>query len=264
MEGVVRQLRLANPVTDIVQMHFVTPQHLADYNAGRTPVPIEQHERVAKHYGCSSLNLSREVADRIGAGEFTWKSGFNNVHPPPFGQRVYSNSMTRMLDAAFAQATAPGSHSIPNDLMDDRSYWQGRFGSLEDATLIKGFSLVPQWRPETGKTRDGFVNVPALVASEPDSRFVYSFEGTAFGLFLAAGPDSCVLEFSVDGGPWFRRNTHTRWSNSLHLPWPLILVDDLEDSTHEIAVRTTDQVKTRTALHVVHVLLNSTSKTMPK
>ncbi len=264
MEGVVRHLRVANPVTDIVQMHFVMPQHLADYKAGRTPMPIELHEKVAQHYGCPSLNLTREVADRIEAGEFTWKSGFNNVHPPPFGQRVYSNSMTRMLDSAFAQASAPRSHSTPKALIDQRSYWQGRFGKLEDAILVKGFSLVPHWRPAKGKTREGFVNVPALDASEPGSQFVYSFEGTAFGLFLAAGYDSCVLEFSVDDGPWVRKDTHTRWSNSLHLPWPLILVDGLENGSHKIAVRTTDQVKTRTALHVIHVLINSTIETAPK
>jgi len=258
-EGVVRHLRVANPMTDIVQMHFAMPQHLADYQAGRTPVPIGQHEKVANHYGCPSLNLTREVTDRIGAGEFTWKSGFNNVHPPAFGQRLYSNSMTRMLDAAFTQAASiatPRSHSIPDDLLDPHSYWQGRFGKLDGAKLVKGFSLVPAWRPAKGKTRAGFVDVPALVASEPGSEFEYTFKGTAFGLFLAAGHDSCVLEYRVDDGPWIRKDTHTRWSKSLHLPWPLILVDGLEQGSHKIAVRTTDLVKTRTALHVIHVLVN--------
>ena len=256
MEGVVRHLRVDNPNTDIVQMHFAMPQHLKDYNSGRTPLPIEQHEKVAKHYGCSSLNLTREVADRIDAEEFTWKSGFNNVHPPPFGQRVYSNSMTRMLDAAFAQAAVPRSHLIPNDLIDQHSYWQGKFGELEDAKLINGFSLVQRWRPDKGNTRKGFVDVPALVASKPGSEFEYSFVGSAMGLFLAAGHDSCVLEFSVDGGPWIRKDTRTRWSNSLYLPWPLVLVDGLEHSSHKVVVRTTDQVKTRTALHIIHVLVN--------
>ena len=262
MEGVVRHLRVANPMTDIVQMHFAMPQHLADYKANRAPVPIKQHERVAEHYGCTSLNLTKEVADRISAEEFTWKSGFNsNVHPPPFGQRVYANSMARMLDTAFGQTATPRPHAIPVDLMDQHSYWRGDFGKLEDAKLIKGFTLVPQWRPAKGTTREGFANVPALVASEPGSEFEYSFEGNAFGLFLAAGHDSCVLEFSVDDGPWTRMDTHTRWSNSLHLPWPLILVDDLKAGSHKIVVRTTDQDKKRTALHVIHVLINSTIKT---
>jgi lysophospholipase L1-like esterase len=258
-EGIVRHLRVANPMTDIVQMHFAMPQHLADYEAGRAPVPIEQHEKVAKHYGCPSLNLTREVAARIGAGEFTWKSGFNNVHPPAFGQRLYSNSMTRMLDAAFDQAATDATsepHSIPNDLIDPHSYWQGRFGPLADARLVKGFTLVLAWRPTKGRTRAGFVDVPALVASEPGSEFEYTFNGTAFGLLLAAGHDSCVLEYRVDDGPWIRKDTYTRWSKSLHLPWPLILVDGLEQGSHTIAVRTTDQAEARTALHVIHALIH--------
>ena len=256
MEGVVRHLRIANPNTDIVQMHFAMPGHLLEYDSGHTPVPIKAHERVATHYGCTSLNLTKEIADRIRAGEFTWKSGFNNVHPPPFGQRLYSNSMTRMLDAAFSQDRAPKAHAIPTDPIDQQSFWKGRFGRLEDAAITKGFLLDPSWRPAKGRTRAGFVDVPALVASEPGAEFTYSFQGTAFGLFLAAGYDSCVLEFSVDGGTWVKKDTHTRWSKSLHLPWPLILVDELEDSKHQITVRTTHQAKARTALHVIHILLN--------
>lgn len=260
MEGVVRHLRVANPMTDIVQMHFAMPQHLEAYETDRTPVPIDQHERVAKHYGCTSLNLTKEVADRIQAGEFTWKSGFNNVHPPAFGQRLYSNSMTRMLDAAFDQQTESHPHALPGSLLDNASYWQGSFGRLEDASIGSGFSLVPNWKPSNGRTRAGFADVPALIASEPGAEFSYKFSGTAFGLFLASGYDTCILEYSVDGGPWIQRDTYTRWSKALHLPWPLVLVDDLSDEEHEITIRTTDQAKARTALHVIHVLLNSGSE----
>ena len=261
MEGVVRQLRLTNSMTDIVQMHFAMPGHLKAYKTGRTPTPIKQHEKVAKHYGCPSLNLTFEVADRIKAGQFTWKSGFNNnVHPPPYGQRVYSNSMTRMLDAAFENKNSADSHSIPKKPLDQHSYWQGRFGKLEDARLIKGFSYVSKWRPSKGRTRKDFVDVPALVASEPGAELEFAFDGTAFGLFLAAGYDSCVLEYRVDDGPWRKKDTFTKWSRSLHLPWPLILVDGLDQGPHKITLRTTDQAKNRTALHIIHILLNAPLK----
>jgi sialidase-1 len=256
MEGVVRHLRAANPLTDIVHMHFAMPSHIDDYHAGRTPVPIEQHERVAGHYGCTSLNLTKEVADRIAAGEFTWQSGFNNVHPPAFGQLLYSHSMTRMLDAGLATTLQPEPHAMPTEMLDARSYWQGRLGEIEAAELGPGFELVPSWRPDQGGIRAGFANVPALVASKPKAEFKYRFEGTAFGLFLASGYDSCILEFSVDDGPWVSQETHTQWSPALHLPWPMILVDGLEPGSHQITVRTTDQAPDRTALHVIHVLLN--------
>jgi sialidase-1 len=256
MEGVVRQMRRENPMTDIVHMHFAMGPHLDAYHAGRVPQPIAEHEKVAVHYGCTSLNITKEVAERITAGEFTWQSGFrSNVHPPPYGQRVYSNSMTRMLDAAFANSASPKPHPMPADLVDSRSYVNGRFGKLEDAVLDKGFRLDPQWKPAKGRTRPRFANVPALVASEPGSAFSYHFEGGVIGLFLAAGYDSCVLRFSIDGGEFQTVDTATRWSKGLHLPWPLILADGLAPGPHTITVQTSAEAPDRTALHVIHILL---------
>ena len=257
MEGVVRHMRTVNPMTDIVLMHFAMGEHLANYEAGKVPVPIAEHEKAAAHYGCTTLNITKEVAGRIKAGEFTWNGGFrSNVHPPPYGQRVYANSMTRMLDAAFATSATPKRHEIPVALVDARSYVNGRFGKLEDAVLGKGFSLDPKWKPSRGGTRNGFVNVPALVASEPGSEFSYAFDGTAIGLFLASGYDSCVLQFSIDGGKFQKIDTITRWSKGLHLPWPLILDDGLKPGQHTITVKTTGDAQGRTALHVIHILEN--------
>ncbi len=257
MEGVVRQLRKTNPSTDIVHMHFASAPALKAYAEGKVPLPIAQHEKVAKHYGCTSLNITHEVADRIAAGQFTWESGFNsNVHPPPFGQRLYANSMTRMLDAACQAALEPKLHDLPAEPLDAASYEDGRFGSLAKANLSKGFALEPNWLPAKGNTREGFAKVPALVASEPGAEFSYEFEGTALGLFLAAGYDSCVVEVSVDGGPPEQFDTYTRWSKSLHLPWPIMLADGLDRGPHVVTVRTTDAAKHRTALHVIQILLN--------
>ena len=256
MEGVVRHLRTANPMTDIVQMHFVMPEAIADYNAGKVPAAVARHEHVAEHYGCTSLNLVREVADRIKAGEFTWASGFGDVHPPPYGQRLYANSMMRMLDEAFQVTAKAMPHRIPSTMLDSRSYARGHYGKLEEARLGSGFKLDPCWRPLSGGTRDGFVNVPALVASTPGAEMTYDFEGTAIGLFLAAGPDTCVLEFSVDGAPFKERDTYTQWSGGLHLPWPMILADGLQPGKHTLTVRTTGHAAKRTALHIIHLLVN--------
>ncbi|GAB5402166.1 MAG: hypothetical protein Aurels2KO_03970 [Aureliella sp.] len=257
MEGVVHQLRSVCPTTDIVQMHFAAGPQLDAYSAGEVPLPILQHERVAEHYGCTSLNITHEVADRIAAGEFTWQSGFkSNVHPPAFGQRLYSNSMTRMLDAALATTQQPEPHQLPTKLLDPFSYIDGRFGPLNKAKQLIGFSLQPKWQPTKGRTREGFADVPALVASAPGAEFSYEFEGTAFGLFLAAGYDTCVVEVTVDGGQPRQVDTFTRWSKSLHLPWPIMLADGLGDGMHVIKVRTTNVAKERTALHVIKILLN--------
>lgn len=261
MEGVVRHVRAANPLTDIVHLHFVMPEHMADYVAGREPVSIAQHERVAAAYGNPSLNLSREVTDRIGAGEFTWAGDFKDLHPSPFGHQLYANSIARMLEAAFAKpvATATTPHAMPAPV-DPRSYARGRFGSIDDARIVKGFALLPSWRPTDGKgTRAGFVDVPALEGTQPGATFAFTFEGTAAGLFITAGPDAGRLEHSIDGSPFRLVDPFTQWSTGLHLPWAVILDDGLAPGRHDVTVRIAaghDGRSTGTALRVFHLLLN--------
>lgn len=255
MEGVVRHLRAVNPMTDIVEMHFIDPSDMPLFRAGQVPYPIAAHEQVAARYQCPSLDLALEVTRRIDAGEFTWEGDFRDLHPSPYGQRVYASSMIRMLDAGFATTARAKTHRLPKPL-SKKSYAQGHFGKLENAVMGQGFTLDPKWHPATGNTRDGFVDVPALVAAAPGSTLTYEFDGTGIGLFLAAGYDTCVLEFQVDGKPFAVVDTYAPWSGGLHLPWPVMLADGLKSGKHKLTLRTTDKVKTRTALHIIQILLN--------
>lgn len=261
IEGVVRHVRTVSPRTDIVQLHFVMPEHMADYNGGKVPASIAQHEKVAVAYGNPSLNLSREVTDRINAGEFSWDQDFKNLHPSPFGHQLYAHSVARLLNAAFAPplATAEKPHLLPPPV-DPKSYSRGRFGDIRDARNIRGFTIEESWRPADKKgTRAGFVDVAALVGTEPGAEFEFGFEGTGCGLFITAGPDAGRLEVSVDGAPYRSIETYTRWSSSLHLPWAVILDDHLPPGRHVAKVRIARDQNPKangTALRVFHLLLN--------
>lgn len=257
MEGVVRHLRTANPLTDVVEMHFIHNIDLPVHAQGQVPYTVAEHEKVAEHYGCPSLNLSREVADRIAAQEFTWAGDFKDLHPSPYGQRVYANSMTRMLDAGFATAAPAKPHPLPAALLDPKSYVNGHYGKLEEAKLGAGFALDPKWVPKVRQEcRPGFYNGPALVADTPGAEMSYPFEGTGIGLFLAAGKDTGVIEYRIDGGDTKTLDTWSPWSGSLHLPWPVILADGLTPGKHTLSLRTTNQAKGRCALHIIHLLVN--------
>ena len=261
MEGVVRRARAANPLTDIVHLHFVMPEHMADYRAGRVPASIAQHEAIAAAYGNPSLHLSQEVTDRIDAGQFTWEADFKDLHPSPFGHQLYARSIARMLDAAWAGPvpTASSPHAMPT-LVDARSYARGRFGTIADVRIVKGFMQVASWRPVDGTgTRTGFVDVPALVGTAPGATFGFTFEGTAAGLLVTAGPDAGQVEFSIDGSAFRSAETFTRWSPGLHLPWAVMLDDGLPPGRHEVTVRIAEGHDPRsigTALRVFQLLLN--------
>jgi sialidase-1 len=260
MEGIVRHVRTVSPQTDIVQMHFVMPQFIADYNAGKISAPLAQHEKVAEAYGCASLNLALEVTDRISAGEFTW-SDFHDIHPSAYGQRVYSNSMMRMLDAAWNRPPVPTkAHLLPNIPLDASCFASARFGKLEDVKLGTGFKLVSDWKPSVSvETRSGYVHVPALAATAPGSGFTFDFDGNAVGLMIGAGPDTGIVEVSIDGAASRRINTFTQWSRGLYLPWAIMLGDGLKQGHHTVNVKMAadhNPQSTGTALYIFQLLLN--------
>jgi sialidase-1 len=252
MEGVVRHLRRASPQTDIVLLHFIHDQHLQTWTTGRVPYTIAAHERVAEHYGCPSVNLSLEVSDRIASRQFTWADDFRDLHPSPYGQQLYANSITRLLDAALRGARLEQrAHPLPPP-MDPACYERGRLGDVRTAQRHAGFVLEPEWQPTDGKeTRAGYVKVPALVATAPGAEFEFAFEGTAIGLMITSGPDAGTIAFRVDDRPEQTVDTRTRWSQSLHLPWALILADGLPAGQHTVRIRVVDG-----ALRVFHLLEN--------
>lgn len=264
MEGVVRQARLANPNVDVVMLHFAEPAKTAVINAGKTPAVILNHEKVAAHYAVPSIDLAREVAERMHAGEFSWEKDFRDLHPSPFGHRLYAQSIARLFDAAWKQPLAADAQLRPNSLpakpLDEKSYFRGRYVDLKQATLGDGWALVPDWKPtDKAGTREGFVNVPALVAEKPGATLKLKFEGTGAGIFVASGPDTGIVEYRVDGGEWRTRDLFTQWSSGLHLPWAQVLAADLPHGPHELELRVAPSTNAQSkghAVRIIHLLAN--------
>ena len=244
MEGILRHARTINPSLDIIVMHFVDPKHISDYRAGKTPVVIEQHERVANHYGVSTIHLAREVTERIDAGQFDWKRDFKNCHPSPYGHELYSSTIRRLLNSAWAQPINSDSsvkmHKMPKPL-DSFSYDRAKLVSPDSAADMTGFSIQPNCDPRTngvgGNVRAGFHNVPMLAGLKPDDSFSFNFSGRAVGLFVTAGPDAGIIEFSIDGGDFKSQDLFTKWSRGLHIPWAYVLENELKPGNHEIRIR---------------------------
>jgi sialidase-1 len=258
MEGVVRHARTHQPDMDIILLHFADPDKTAAYGDGKTPVVIAHHERVAECYGVPSINLAREVFERMHAGEFTWEKDFKNLHPSPFGHRLYAASIDRLFDASgFA---APRRARPMPALLDPLSYTGGRLVAPNAVGASRGWKLDASWVPRDGKgTREGFVRVPVQVAESPDSELEFRFEGRGVGLFIASGPDAGMVEWSVDGAPAQRRDLFTQWSPQLHLPWAVMLDPGLRPGAHVLKLRLLAEKNAKsagTACRIVHFLVN--------
>jgi sialidase-1 len=241
MEGIVRHARLVQPELDIVLLYFADPDKVKEIHAGQTPAVIATHDEVAAHYGCPSIDLAREVSERIDAGEFTWEKDFRNLHPSPFGMTVYARSIQRLFDAAWRQPPmvtgAPVAHAMPAP-MDEKSYFRGTLAEIGEVELGAGWTIDADWSPkDKAGTRKGFVHVPMLVCEEAGALAKFAFEGTAVGIFVAAGPDAGSVEFSIDGGPFRTQKLGTQWSATLHIPWTYVLDGDLAPGKHVLTMR---------------------------
>jgi len=257
MEGIVRAARKANPAVDIVVLCFADASFMRD----RPPVIVD-HLRVASHYQTVSVDLAREVFARIESGEFQWKL-FRDCHPSPFGHRLYAASLERLFDKAWKGPVPKAAKVIPHSLpkpLDDKNYAHARLVDIGRAKLGNGWKLVKRWVPkDRAGTRPRFVRVPAAVAEQPDSELTFAFEGTAVGLFITAGPDAGIIQYSIDGSKPKTVDTFTAWSGGLHLPWALTLDAKLEPGKHTLELRTTNKKNPRSKGHacrIMHFMVN--------
>ncbi|MCK4999256.1 MAG: membrane dipeptidase [Anaerohalosphaera sp.] len=268
MEGIVRHSRLINPNIDIVMMHFVDPSKIADYNKGKVPAVIVNHDSVAAHYNVPSINLALEVTERIGRGEFTWKGDFRNLHPSRFGQRLYFKAINSLFDAAWPGVLSGSdkvkAYALPGK-KDEFCYDQGSLMPVTAAAKLNGFKVDPKWvNTVGGGTRNGFVNVPMLIGTAAGDSLKFAFDGSAVGIFVAAGPDAGVIEYRIDNGKWKKQDLFTRWSRGLHIPWLHVLNAELPGGEHLLELRIAkDRNKNSkgNACRIVHFSVNANSTT---
>jgi len=241
MEGIVRHARESNPAIDIVIMHFVDPEKMTEYRKGITPPEIQNHEKVAAHYQISTINLAKEVTNRIDNGEFTWENDFKNLHPSPFGQHIYYQSMKSFLDECWSGFVAEDdkltAYPLPEKLAE-ACYNHGVLIPAVETQTVKGWKIDRNWTP-TDKigTRDDYTKVPMLIAEAPGGTLKFDFEGNAIGIAVAAGLDAGMIEYRIDKGDWQKQDLFTQWSSSLHLPWFYTLGYGLKGGSHRLEIR---------------------------
>lgn len=262
LEGIVRHALKFNPSMNIVMMAFVDEIKIKEYNSGKIPAEVQVHDDVARHYLLPFINLAQEVTKRIDAKEFTWQLDFKDLHPSPFGQELYFRTIKRLIEISsvgkFPSRIIPVKLSSP---LEKFNYSSGKYISVNQAKNLKGFEVNPAWHPaDSAKTRKGFVNVPMLVSQQAGSSFEFSFKGSAVGIALIAGPDAGTIEYTIDDSQEKTIDLFTQWSKSVHLPWYLMLGDNLASGNHVLKINITDLHNPKsigTSCRIVHFLVNN-------
>ncbi|MBX3255348.1 MAG: hypothetical protein KF862_14500 [Chitinophagaceae bacterium] len=238
LEGIIRHALAVNPYMDIVLMAFVDEEKIADYDQGKTPAEVGLHNRLAEYYHLPFLNLAKEVQARITNREFTWKDDFKDLHPSPFGQELYFQTirtMLRMGDSIYKDEPL-SQYALPAPVVEG-AYNKGVYVNVSAAERLQHFTVIPNWQPDDSlDTRPGFINVPVLQGIQPGASFHVRFNGTAVGIAIVSGADAGMIRYSVDGKKPEIADLYTQWSGMLHLPWYLVLADGLREGKHELKV----------------------------
>ena len=265
MEGIVRHALQSNRLMDVVLLHFVDPSKIEVYKKGQIPQVIFNHEKVADRYGLGTINLAKEVSDRIQAAEFNWEEDFKDLHPSLFGHEIYARSISAFLDNSFgivASNENPSEHPMPA-ILDKFSYSSGEYFSVTNASELQNWTQVMNWLPSDGvSTRKQFVNLPALISEKSGAEMKLDFSGTAIGICIVSGPDAGMIEYSIDGAAFKKTDLFTKWSGGLHLPWYLILNDELQDKKHSVIIRMISEKNSNSkgnSCRILHFLVNSPS-----
>jgi sialidase-1 len=245
LEGIIRHTKQNNPLVDIVMMEFADPDKNKDYSKGISPVEIANHELVAAHYNLPSINLAKEVYDKLKNNEFSWADDFKDLHPAPFGQEIYFETIKSLLKVCnenyslHAQQISP-TLSLPKPL-NKFSFNNGSYYPLTLAKRDSKWSYTGNWSPQDHLgTREGFVHVPVLSAEQPGASLSLAFKGTAIGIAIVSGADAGIVTYSIDGGPPKTIDLYTQWSSFLHLPWYLLLDGNLANKEHILKLTIAD------------------------
>lgn len=261
LEGIIRHAYLQNPSLNIIMMAFADEAKLADLKQGKVPAEVELHASLSSYYKLPFINLAEETGRRIDAGEFTWKYDFKDLHPSPFGQELYFQSIKHLIRSEFIgkEPATPMALKLPAP-REQANYGKGKYLSIETATKKNGFEIDSSWNPsDKVGTRTGFVHVPMLVSEVSGSSFSLPFKGTAVGISIISGPDAGTISYNIDGKNNKTIDLFTEWSTQLHLPWYLILGDDLPPGKHQLNVTISANHNAQSkgnACRVVYFLLN--------
>lgn len=257
LEGILRHLYTVNPNANVVMMAFAEPLKNTDYEIGIEPVEVAVHERVAKHYGAAYINLAKEVYDRIAANEFSWKYDFKDLHPSPYGQEVYFQTIKELIKTDSSAATNAINLPVP---LDKFSYTKGNYHEVNEAKNLQNFTLTPNWQPKDKvPTRPGFVNVPMLVGEAANASLDFEFNGRGIGIAIISGPDAGKITYTIDNKNPKTLDSFTQWSNQLHLPWYLMLNDELSTGKHKLHLTIAsdkNEKSTGNACRIVYFLVN--------
>jgi hypothetical protein len=231
MEGIVRQVRRADPAADLCFVYTFVTDWLPDLGAGRLHPSVQRDEIVAAHYGIPSVNVALPAARKLLAGTMTREEfSKDGVHPTDAGHRIYADTLIAFLQAQAARKEAAARpRPLPPPLRTD---------SLEHARMTGPDALGPLGAGWARDTRNPTGDFPVLLASDtPGATQTVAFAGPILAMFYVLGPDTGSFDYQIDGGAWRTLDPFDSFARGYARSHYRLLADGLADADHTATFR---------------------------
>ena len=223
MEGIVRQIRRADPTTDICFVYTLSEWMVPDLRAGLFQRSASAMEAVADHYQIPTVHFGVEVARRLAAGTLVFKGekptpfdpatepmlfSTDGVHPlVDTGHRLYTEVLARSLETIGQLGSAAKPRPLPTPLQPD-NWEQAKLVPIGPTMVSAGWERT---LPENDTLAKRFRNrMPVLwraTAAGATLRFRVSIPteegvtGRQVSVYDLIGPGGGAVEVQVDDEP---------------------------------------------------------------
>ncbi len=207
LEGIVRQIILHNPQTDICFIYTIAGEQYLHYAKNEVPAKIQAFEKVADCYQIPSIHMGLYPSALAAQGNLIWKSSSeagdkivfskDGTHPAKAGGNLYAQAIARAF-RALKNSGAAKKLEMPAPLHTDN--WQdgGMYSPAAIGTFSKGWENI---NPSEYPNLKGFAPWFSTIfkAAQANASFTFKFKGTAFGFFDIGGPEAGQVLVEIDG-----------------------------------------------------------------
>lgn len=212
VEGIVRQIRKANPHTDICLIYTINEGMLKDLQAGKSPRFSSIMETIANTYGIPSIDLGVEIAKREKEKTLLFKAkGWQNgnlvfsedgTHPIEAGHAIYRDTVVRSMFAMMPK-DQPTSHPLPQAL-EPQCWEKATIVPIQQATLSAGWKAIDSekdaiYGKSSGRTHQMLRG--GVKCDQAGETITVTWNGTTLGLSDIPQGDGMELEVTIDQQP---------------------------------------------------------------
>lgn len=251
MEGIVRQIRKANPATDICFLYTINKPMIQTYQNNTLPGSVRSMEKVAAYYQLPSINLAYDVLRLQDKDSliFQGKQGEqgtrilftqDGTHPTMEGHKVYTERIKQLFGLWHSKPSKKA--ELPVALFAD---------NYEDATVYTPTKarVAGNWQPfntNTALQRFQTDYPEGIYTNNLQDSVIINFRGSYFGVGDVLGPSTCgKLQVTIDGKP---RSVARFDRYCARYRRSYFFIDDLEPGDHRVVIRIDPAVVNKKAI----------------